>query len=174
MKERNKKHGFKVPEGYFDSFSERLKNTLSDDRSALPLRSSYKEGFVVPEGYFDTVGEKIQRKLNKGDNKVIQLRPLKKYYLAAISVAATVLLLVGLTYNASNQLSFEDIANSDIENYFGSADLGLTTYEIAEIIPIDQLEVTDIVEGHLDQENVLEYLNENIDDFEALNLENDE
>lgn len=174
MKEQDKHHGFKTPEGYFDSFSERLMAKLSEEESFLHSKSSYQEGFLVPDGYFDGVNESIWQKLDKSQGKVIQLRSYKKYYLAAVSVAAVVIFLIGLNYNLSRALTFDDIANSDIESYFDTTDLGLTTYEIAEMIPIDQLEVSDIIEGHLDEEYVLDYLNDNIDDFEALNLENDE
>jgi len=36
------------------------------------------------------------------------------------------------------------------------------------------LEINDILENQLDEDNVIDYLNDNIDDFEELNLDYDE
>ena len=174
MNKDNQNNDFKTPEGYFESFTERLMGRLSDNPSAHNDLIPKKDGFEVPEGYFEGVNQKIIEKLNHSETKVVQLKPFKKYYMAAAAVAAIVTLAFIFNWSASKELSFDNIADSDLENYFENTDLGLSTYELAELIPVDELEYSDMLEGHLDQENVLDYLNDNIDDFEALNLENNE
>ncbi len=175
MKNLDKKNSFKTPDGYFESFTERLLTKITNSGSAEREPNIPKEeGFIVPEAYFDDLHKNIKRKLNKKEAKVVQFRPLRKYYLVAASVAAIVLVLFGINWNTAQKVSFEDLANTDIETYFENNGLGLTTYEIAEVIPIDDLEIDDFIENRMDEENLIEYLNNNIDDFEQLNLDSDE
>lgn len=170
MNKSDKNSGFKTPEGYFEGLTDKLMGKLSEEDSVLPK----KDGFTVPEDYFETLNEKIRAKVNKKEPKVVQLNPYRKYYFAAASIAAVALVVFGLNWNASGEATFEDLANSDIESYFENNELGLSSYEIAEVIPVDELEISDILENQLNEDNVFEYLNDNIDDFEELNLDNDE
>lgn len=175
MKNLDKKNSFKTPVGYFEGFTERLLNKITDTEAAAKQTIIPKEeGFVVPEAYFDDLHENIKQKLAKKEAKVVQMWPIRKYYLVAASVAAVALVLFGINWNTSKEVSFEDLANTDIETYFENNGLGLTTYEIAEVIPVDDLEIGDILENGMDEEKLIEYLNNNIDDFEQLNLDSDE
>ncbi|WP_273567273.1 hypothetical protein [Maribacter halichondriae] len=143
---------------------------LSEGKSVIPK----EEGFVVPENYFESLHENILKKMDAEETKVIRLNPYKKYYYAAASIAAIVLVVLGLNWNTAEALTFDDLAASDIETYFENNEFDLSTYEIAEVIPVDELEINDVLENRFAEENMLEYLDENIDDFEALNLEDDE
>lgn len=167
MKEFNKNNPFKTPEEYFEGFDDRLMDKLSEESSNIPK----EEGFDLPEGYFDGLHKNIQEKLDNQEAKVVQLHPYRKYYIAAASAAAVALLFFGFNWTTSTSPKFDDLANADIEAYFETNELGLTTYEIAEVIPVDELEINDILENQFNEENVIDYLNENIDDFEELNLE---
>ena len=42
------------------------------------------------------------------------------------------------------------------------------------MISVDDLELTDFLETDLNEEHIVEYLNEHTDDFEELNLEDNE
>ncbi|MEP3209595.1 MAG: hypothetical protein ABJN95_10420 [Maribacter sp.] len=167
MKELNKNNPFKTPEGYFENFTDGLLDKLSEEKLNLPK----DDGFAVPEDYFDGLHKNIQQRLDADETKVVQLHPYRKYYLAAASIAAIVLLFFGFNWNTPKELTFDDIASADIESYFESNELGLTTYEIAEVLPVDELEINEILENQFDEENVIDYLNENVDDIEDLNLE---
>ena len=175
MNNSNKNNGFKTPEGYFDNLNERLMEKLSEEDSIIPKQ----DGFGLPQGYFDGLSEKIISQVKQKESKVIRLNTpdsyrARKYYFAAASVAAVVLLIFGLNRGSSEEMTFDDLASADIEDYFESNELGLSSYEIAEVIPVDELEINDILENQLDEDNVIEYLNDNIDDFEELNLDSDE
>jgi len=161
------KNSFNTPEGYFDIFTDKLMNKLSAEETIAPKN----EGFKVPEGYFDSLNKKIALKLAVEEPKVIQLNPFKKYYYIAASIAAVLLLYFGLNFNSKPAITFDDIASSDIENYFDENDVDLSSFEIAEVIPVDELEINDIINNHLNDENVVDYLNNSIDDFEELNLD---
>ena len=167
MKEPSKNNPFKTPEGYFENFMDGLIDKLNEQEFNLPK----EDGFTVPEDYFDGLHKNIQEKLNPEETKVVQLNPWRKYYLAAASVAAIALVFIGFNWNSPKEITFEDLANTDIENYFESIELGLSTYEIAEVLPVDELEINDILENQFEEENVIDYLNDNVDAIEDLNLE---
>jgi len=167
MEESNKKNPFKTPEGYFENLEGSLLDKLSEKKHNLPE----EDGFAVPDSYFDDLHKNVQQKLDKGEAKVVQLSPFKKYYLAAASIAAVLLLFFGFNWNSPEEVTFDNLASVDIESYFESNELGLTTYEIAEVLPVDELEINDILENQFDEENVVDYLNDTIDDIEDLILE---
>lgn len=170
MKNSDKKKDFSVPEGYFENASQRFLSKIEAKHS-----KTENDGLIVPSGYFEAFNERILRKINKPETKVVQLHPFKKYYYAA-AIAAVIVLFFGLQFNKDKEpaFSFNDLAYSDIETYFESNRFGLTSYEIAEFIPVDQLEINDILTNRLNEENILEYLTNNTDSFYDLNLENDE
>lgn len=170
MKDTNKKNPFNTPEGYFEGFSDSLRGRLSKDVTSLP----YTEGFSVPENYFEGVYGTVRRKLEVEETRVIPLHPYKKYYFAAASIAAVALIALLLNLNTTKKVTFEDLANSDIENYFDTNSLDFSTYEIAEVIPIDEMEISDLMSNTLNEDGILNYLDNNTDEFEELNLEYDE
>jgi len=170
MEELNKNNPFKTPDGYLEGFTDGLLDKLGSVTPNLPQ----EEGFVVPEDYFDGIHKSILEELEVQETKVVQLHPYKKYYVAVASIAAIFLVFFGLNWNSQEAPTFEDLAASDIENYFEINDFDLSAYEIAEVIPLDELEINDILTNRFEEEHVLDYLNENIEDFETFNLEDNE
>lgn len=170
MKEKDKHSGFKTPEGYFEGFNNSLNDKLKREETHLPK----KDGLTVPEGYFEGVNQAILSKIQDEETKVIPLNPFKKYYFTAIAVAATILLVIGLQWNKEEVYTFDELAASEIESYFESHDYGMSSYEIAEIMPIDDLNIQDMLQNEIKDENIADYLNDNIDIFEDLNLEDNE
>lgn len=170
MEELNKNNPFKTPEGYFEGFTDGLLDKLGEETPNLPQ----EEGFAVPEDYFVGLHKSILERLERNGTKVVQLHPYKKYYIAVASIAAIVLVFIGLNWNSQEVPTFEDLAVSDIENYFEINEFDLSAYEIAEVIPLDDLEINDILTNSFEEEHVLDYLDENIEDFETFNLEDNE
>ncbi|MFS4456744.1 hypothetical protein [Maribacter sp. 2304DJ31-5] len=170
MKTDPKKKPFKVPEGYFDGFEDTLKERISQESPVIPK----SDGFKLPEGYFDTLEGKLDKKLQERP-KVVRLNPYHNHYRVAAAIAAVVLVIFGVaTWNTEKEIRFKDLANADLEAYFENNDLGLSSYEIAEVLPMDEMEITDIMESQIKEENILEYLNETIDHLEELNTKEDE
>jgi len=169
MKKDHKDSGFKVPEGYFDTFTERLLDTLDSQVYHLPG----DDGFTVPQGYFEGFNEKLKPQLKLAEGKVRSLNPYRDYFVAA-SVAAVVLLLLAMPWNRSEQVSFDDLTGSDIEAYFQGGELDLTNDEIAQLLPVNELELNDMMESRLNDENIMEYLDGSIDNFEELNFDTNE
>ncbi len=170
MKEFNKNNPFKTPEGYFEDFENRLMDKLSQGKSNIPK----EEGFAIPENYFESIQGEILDKIQAKETKVIPLNSYKKYYYAAASIAAVALIIFGVNWKTTEEPTFEALADSDIEHYFENNKFDLTAYEIAEVIPLDELEINDFITNRFEEEHMLDYLNENIEDFEAFNLEDNE
>jgi hypothetical protein len=167
MEELNKNNPFNTPKGYFENFTDELMGKLNEKKIGLPKKS----GFAMPADYFDNLHKALQKKQDAQETKVVQLHPFKKYYVAAASVAAILLVFFVINWNVTTEPTWEDLANADIKAYFDLNEYGLSTYEIAEVIPVDELEVNDILDNQFMEENVMDYLYENIEDIEDLNLE---
>lgn len=170
MKASDKNNPFTTPPSYFEEFSQNLKNRLSEEELTIPKEA----GFKVPTDYFDTLSANISTKLEAKTPKVIQLKPNKIYFMAAASVAAAVLIFFGINWNNTQEASWDSVVDTDIESYFDANGLGLTSYEIAEVIPVDELEITDFLETEIHEDHIIDYLSENTDDFEELNLNENE
>ncbi len=171
MDKKYKKEGFKLPEGYFEGLTDRILEGIAEDTSKLPD----KEGFAVPEGYFDSLDERVRKAISPDeDSKVVRLNPWKKYYFVAASIAALIIIVIGFQLSQTQEFTFSDLANAELENYLDETDLGLTSYEIAEVLPIEELDVNDILDTALNEENILDYLDENVEDLDELNIEYDE
>jgi hypothetical protein len=170
MSKLNKKNPFKTPEDYFEGFNDRLTEQLPKESSSIPK----EDGFIVPDNYFETLQGSVVKKISAEETKVIPLKPYRKFYYTVASIAAVILVIVGIQWNMTDVPTFEDLANSDIDAYFENNEFGLSMYEIGEVIPVHELEINDILENRFEEEQVLDYLNDNIEDFEALNLEDDE
>ncbi|PIF01298.1 MAG: hypothetical protein CR994_01705 [Maribacter sp.] len=172
MGKTDDKKGFKVPEKYFERFTGHLMESIStskDDRHDPLLPRS--GGFKIPDAYFEGLHSKIRTKLKEDESKVATLDPWRKYlYLTAASVAIMILLTVAIRLDQSPELTFESLASSDIEDYFERTDIGFSTYEIAEVVPVDNLEVSDILEYRIDNGDIIDYLDDTIDTIEELNL----
>lgn len=166
---KKKLNGFKTPEDYFDSFTDNLMTKLSEE---LTIEKKV-DGFTIPDAYFDSLYQNIQNKTHTPESKVIKLNALKKYYYVA-AVAAVVLIFIGISLTNKTEITFDDIAISDIENYFDDNELDMSTYELAQMLPIDELEIKDIIDTQLNDENIIDYIDNSIDNFEELNLDPNE
>lgn len=167
---KNTPHTFNVPEGYFDSFykrlMERLNHTEASTQTTLIPKS---EGFRVPERYFEELPEKVySRQLYKG--KLIPLKTYKKIYYSAAALAAVVLLIFGLTWKTGTPLTFDTLANAEIEAYFEYHPPDMSAYEIAEAASVNTIAWNNVPETGIKEENLWEYLSETIEDVEDINI----
>ncbi|WP_298503135.1 hypothetical protein [uncultured Maribacter sp.] len=174
MKATNKNSGFKLPENYLENFNNSLLDKIASQEEMEKDKLPTKEGFNVPNDYFNNLHKNIVEKLNETPIKVISIKSYKKYYYFAIATAAILLLLIGINLNKTETYNMSDLANADIDAYLEYADLDLSAYEIAEVMPIDNLDIIDVLEVGIKEENILDYLDSNMDDFNELNIENNE
>ncbi|MFS4468050.1 hypothetical protein [Maribacter sp. 2210JD10-5] len=170
MKTNEKKNPFKIPKGYFDGFGDALKERLSKQESIIPKN----DGFQMPEGYLESLQKNVTDRLAGKEAKVIPLKSYYRYYAIAAAIAAMVVAYFGFNWNTEKEIQFTGLASAEITAYLEDTDAGLSSYEIAEVFSLEDLEVSDIIDNKIEEENILEYLNDNIDDLNELNFEENE
>ncbi len=171
--EKDKENSFNTPEGYFESFNDRLMDRIKKEEaneagSIIPKT----DGFAVPNGYFDEVTPTVLSKINTKEPKVIPLKTNRRFYYGIAVAAAIFIVIFSLTWESNPEpLTFDDLATAEIEAYFENTNLEMTSYEIAEEVSLEKLELNDILGDELEDDIIMEYLDENVDDIEELNLE---
>ncbi|NAY90595.1 hypothetical protein GTQ34_01575 [Muricauda sp. JGD-17] len=170
---KDKKNSFNTPEGYFENFHDRLMDKINQEKieeasDVIPKT----DGFSIPEGYFEGFNEKISSKIRETERgKLVQLNPYRKLFYAAAAVAAIFLLVFTPIWKSDAAIAFEDLASAEIENYLNISELDMSSYEIAEMVSLEDIELNDVLEDDIEDENILEYLDENVEDIEELNLD---
>jgi hypothetical protein len=170
---KDKKNSFNTPEGFFENFNERLmarihQETGSETESIIPKT----DGFGVPENYFDGLTPKILSKITEEKGKVIKLKSYRKIYYGAAAIAAVFLLIFGFNWKTeTSPVTFDDLANTEIDAYFDNYRIGMSSYELAEMVSFENVQLNDILEDDLSGEVILEYLDANVDDLRDLNIE---
>lgn len=103
---------------------------------------------------------------------MISFKPNRNFYYGAAAVAALLVLLFGINGNPNTEpISFDDLANAEIEAYFEQTDLDMSSYEIAEVVSVTDIQINDVLADDLEDDILMDYLDENVDDIEELNLE---
>ena len=180
-------YGFQVPEGYFNRFPGKLQDRLrqdscmpenpsdtaepsSEELSGIPHRPMPDRGFNTPDGYFETFSERLERRLEHTDNSVQGkprvLRLSQRYLGWTAAMAAAVLLAIVLWPASKGQnLNFEDLADAEIEQYLEVGYEDVSAYELAESLPLEALDMNDVMDTGAQEQQLLEYLD---NDPEAL------
>jgi len=171
MKKIPKKNSFKTPTGYFEGLAERIQERMQEEDA---LKLPKEDGFAVPDTYFDDLKKEILANTTQKETPVIQLKPYKRYLYAAAAIAAILVLVIALPWNRAQTITFDDLADIDITSYFESQEMELSSYEIAEVIPVANLEIDEFMETGMDDEQIMNYLEDTIDDLDELNIDLDE
>lgn len=154
--------GLKAPDGYFDTFDERLFKKLNAQKEMASVTDA---GYKVPDNYFESFDDKLQARL-KEDNapKVIKLKPWRK--VAYVSgIAASLLLMFAVFMKSQEKLSINHIETASIEDYL--KDQNLNIYDIASFLNEDDLDLDNFVSNTLTEESLENYLlnNTSIEDL---------
>ena len=151
--------GFKVPKDYFSHVEAQI---LSEVHLKNTVDTS---GFDVPDSYFETLENNIFQKLEEEqDVKVITLFSWKKVmYVSAI--AACLVLIFNVFYNASETITFDSLETASIENYLEQEDY--TSYELASLLTDDELNTNNFTDTKISEESLEDYLldQSDIEDF---------
>jgi|GEM_PF-444951 len=170
---KDKKNSFNTPEGYFESFNDRLMDRIKAEEAHENVGIIPKTyGFAVPDGYFDQVESSILSKTSRKEVKVIPLISNRNFYYSVAAIAAIFILIFNITGNPTSEpITFDDLANAEIEAYLENTEFEMTSYEIAEVVSLEEVELNDILVDDLEDDIILEYLDEYVDEIEELNLE---
>jgi hypothetical protein len=162
--EKDKSHknngGFKVPEGYFESFESKLFEKITSDTDSQ-LSSKMDAGFKIPEDYFATLEGAILQKINddKPKGKLISLRT-RRNVLYLSGIAAMIAIIISISIPKESELNFNTIEVADIHAYFNEEDVELSTTEIAALLDGDITYSETLEKDFIDDETLLEYLSD--------------
>ncbi len=92
----------------------------------LNTKPRIKTGFTVPEGYFESFSEELMNQVKDRDSKVI---PIKFRFVIKLSVAASIVLFLGLGTYFYIETKSENDYTDQIELYLTS-NTQLTTHDI--------------------------------------------
>ncbi|RKE95017.1 hypothetical protein [Ichthyenterobacterium magnum] len=148
--------GFKTPEDYFKSFDETLFNKLNDSNHLDTIKN---HGFNMPEDYFVSFDDKVLKALNtEKETKVVTLFPWEKIAYAS-AVAAALVLMFNTVFNTSEQLSFDTLEITTIEDYLSQEDY--TSLELASLFTENELNSSNLTHTIISDDSLEDYLLEN-------------
>ena len=117
----------------------------------------------IPDNYFDSVEPKVFEKIHRNSN-LISLKNNVIKILIPFAVAASLLLIFILKTNAS-KVTFDSLANDDIEQFIENDLISINTENIATAFPEIEL-TTDFIQETISNDELLNYLNrENIEEL---------
>lgn len=143
----------KVPDGYFDSFADRLTIELELQR-VLPKEKG--EGYMVPGTYFSTLSRKlIHSTVSK--EKSPKIVTLRRYLVPLSGIAAAIVILISMNLLQQSNSSEEPLSPSDIVILSEEDYLDINLIEIEDLLTDEDI---DALSENLtvDQDATLDYL----------------
>ncbi|TMM28849.1 hypothetical protein FDT66_13165 [Polaribacter aestuariivivens] len=151
-----KNTGFSAPSNYFDTAEDRFSSFIFEE--SLPKENSFK----TPDSYFENLeNEIINKAFPTKETKVISL---KSRFLKIIPVAsaACIALFLGITYfntiNNKAEITFDSIAQLDIENWIIENSNDLTKDDFANVLNSDIVNENDFAFAELKDDAIEDYI----------------
>ena len=148
------KHGFSVPENYFNTVESNLSIKLIEQQ--FPTEN----GLSVSKTYFDSLENHVFSKIDFStkETKIIKLRRRALQFIPAVA-AASILLFFGLNYfSLTNSISFDNINTSDIENWLEEGNLDNNSNNEV-FVDADFTDTNTFEDQTLSDEELLNYFN---------------
>jgi hypothetical protein len=152
-----KDSGFKIPEGYFQEFEDRMMAHVTFSESA-PKENPFK----VPENYFETLGDKLMENIETAPEKGKVIPLFNRRILAYVASVAAIMVFFfsTLTFNESGEIGFDDLNMIAIENYL----LETLDWDNPNNTAVEEYSFTASTNPNIDKEALLEYLNDHIEE----------
>ncbi len=161
-----KKDTFGIPENYFDDFQDRLFDKI-EGLEETPILNSIQErgdGFKVPEGYFETASDRILNKVEVAPKVVNLFRSKSLRYISSIAASVLICLMgYSLFTDEGRELEFEDV-----QAYLDNDLMDYNSYELAELLLLENDQLNDINELNFQDDTVIDYLADQTDSYESL------
>jgi hypothetical protein len=167
----SKKEGFKIPDRYFEGFSQDMQKRLTHP---LGNPGAAESCFKVPDAYFDRFESRMLKRLHTQPPEVRPLWNRSKFKWGVAIAAGMALMLLLQTGKDTSQPQFEDLARNEIEDYLEIRYSDLNTFELAESLPLEDLTMGDLLEDIPHDAQILNYLERKYEAYDHFNLENDE
>ena len=164
-----KPSGFTTPENYFSEVEKSVFETISKEKVGKTNQLPNSSGFEVPEAYFESVEASIlKQNIQQKPTKVISL--WEKFS----KIAAVLLVLISsyaaiqfLNTNNREQTTFSKISEEDLEIYIENNILPYS--EMQNLYQSENdLNIAETNINKLNQELILNYLDDELDDLDLL------
>ena len=163
MKDDNKNTGMNIPEGYFENFEDRMLIRMMEEE--FPN----KAGFAVPDTYFAEVDDRMLSAVSEKQETTVVSIFRSKTLLYAASIAACAILVFTIFNNTSiNEVSADDLSVEAIEAYINNGGTDFDSYDVMAMLDEETIETITIPSEILSEENLEDYLIENIDETSLL------
>ncbi|KAA3620939.1 MAG: hypothetical protein DWP94_11410 [Flavobacterium sp.] len=162
MKEKKHNTGLNVPEGYFDTFEDRMMIKVMEEN--LPKSN----GFKVPEGYFKQFEVSPSLNVDTTTQPAVISIFRKKTLLYVSGVAASLLLIISLVNTKNDNLSMESLSADTVEAYINDGVADIDAYDVLALLSEEELESISIPSEVVSEENLEAYLIENLDETSLL------
>lgn len=165
----NKKNsGFKTPKDYFESFENRLFEKINDGTVDFPK----EEGYKVPEGYFTSFEDRLFDTIAKEEEKtvpVISINRKRKITSYLVYAAATILLFIAIFgINSGGTDPFSTVTDAEVNEFIDNDLLAMNEYEMLSIFAEDDIEVSEVADLQFDTNDVIDYLENNMDSYDDI------
>jgi hypothetical protein len=158
MRENKNRSGLNLPEGYFDTFEDRMMLKIMEE--SLPKTS----GFKTPDGYFGQVEDRVMSRVSEsGKAKVIPLFR-NKTVLFISGIAASLVLIISLVNVLGSDISIEDLSATTVETYINEGGMDIDSYDVMALLEEEDINNLTITSEVLSEESLENYLIENIDE----------
>ncbi len=146
--------GFELPEGYFDSFDDRLEQKLFLEK--LPKST----GFDTPEGYLSNFEVSIPSEPKKP--KVISLvMPFVKYGVAASLVIGLISTAFLMEWNNSSyEHMYDNLSSQEVDSWLESYDGEIKSSDFIAVYEDEIIESENLPNTNLNISSIENYLNE--------------
>lgn len=161
MKENKNIHGFKIPEGYFDTFEDELFATIAEED--LPKHT----GFTTPDSYFEVVEDQIMATIKASDTPEVSIekRPkvislFRKQTLGYVAAVAASIVLVFSLVNQEKSVSeqLDNLQFATVDTYIDAGNLSIDQYDMASYLSDTDIENLSYEDELFSEENLKEYL----------------
>ncbi|MFC7357041.1 hypothetical protein ACFQO1_05035 [Jejudonia soesokkakensis] len=158
MKTNKHIHGFKIPEGYFDSFEDQL-------FAEIALQEKVKEtGFKTPPSYFEALEDVVMGsiKVSEKETPVRTLFTSKKFWLVTAAAACVAFLFSVVNFNST--ASFSNIDAAMVEAYINDDNLDIDTEDVLAMLDDETIAAFSEQSNLFSAENLEDYLLNNLED----------
>lgn len=172
----NNNQDFKVPQGYFESLEDRVMDAVATDEIEQSLP---EHGFVMSSGYSESFEDRLFNRMKQENLLDTEIRPKTRRLhiresLKYVAAVAAVVLVVGTLFNSNEPTASDNLESIDLLTLQGYLqEVSETPNSNLQFIITEQQDSLgakdDII---IEQEALLEYLKENIDEPSILYYEN--
>ena len=163
--------GFKVPPNYFEDLEERLLNAAASENSLRSIEKK-KIGFIIPENYFDDLERRVLQKIEgkqvikEEKGKLIPLISREAiYYVAAVAaIFIFIFSTIDLNPKVEQEYNMNSVELSALEEYINNGYLDFNFMEVTSFLSEEDYVLQDFDTADFSDEEVLNYLTENIED----------